>query len=138
MGRTQPTTAELKRQLVIELDRARTELAHESHLARVAWNPLALVTRSLQKHKLAWAIGGVVAGFLAVRLLLPPKFRSDKFSSSDTKRGSRSLLSSLFMTFAKRAAMNYASTQLRDQLQNYLDSLLKRQGSDSSSHVANR
>jgi hypothetical protein len=138
MGRSQPTTAEVKQQLVAELNRARAELAHESHLARAEWNPLSLAQRSFSKHKLAWIIGGVAAGAIAVRLLLPPKFRSDKFSSSDTKRGSRGLFGSLFMMLARRAAMNFASTHLKDYLQNYLESVLKRQGSDSSSHVASR
>ena len=138
MGRQKPTTAELKRQLVVQLDQARAELSFESRLASVEWNPAAMVRRSMEKHRIAWLVGGVAAGFLALRLLLPPKFRSDNFSGSDTKRGVKGFAGRMVTTFAKRAVMNYASTHLKDYLQIYLESLLKRQGTDSSSHVASR
>lgn len=135
MGSSQPTTAELKRKLIIELDRARVELGHESRMARAEFSPAAMAKRSLVKHKVAWVIGGVVTGVIVIRLLLPPKFRSDKFADSDTKRGFSGMLKGLFMTLARRAATNYATTHLKDHLQHYLESVLKRQGSDPSSHV---
>ena len=138
MGRPKPTTTELKRQLVVQLDRARAELAHESRLAKVEWNPAAMMRRSVEKPRLAWIIGGAVAGFIALRMLMPTKFKSDNFAGSDTKRGFRGLFGKLLTNFARRAAMNYASTHAKDFLQTYLESLLKRQGPDSSSHVASR
>lgn len=135
MGRSQPTTAELKRQLVIELDRARVELRHESSMARVEWNPATLAKRSLEKHKVAWIIGGAVVGLLAVRMLIPAKIRSDNFAGSDKKRGFSGMISGLLMTVARRAATNFATTHLKAHLQTYLDSVLKRQGPESTSHV---
>ena len=142
MGRPQPTTAELKRLLVAELELVRAELAHESRLARVEWNPVAIVRRSVQKHRLAWIIGGVFSGYVILRMLLPPKFRSDNFAGSDTKRREHGLFRRLVMTFAWPAAMNYASSYFKDYLQTYLESFLNRHGPvpdpDSSSHVASR
>lgn len=135
MGRPQSTT-ELKRQLLLELDSARAELANESRLARTEWNPATLARRSLEKHKLAWIVGGVVTGLVVIRLIFPPKFRSDKFGGSDTKRGFSGMMSGLFFTVARRAAMNFATTHLKDHLQNYLAAVLKRQGPDTHSHVA--
>lgn len=136
MGRPQPTTAELKRQLLQELDSARAELTYESRLARTEWNPATLARRSLEKHKLAWIVGGVVTGLVVIRLIFPPKIRSDKFGGSDTKRGFSGMMSGLFFTVARRAAMNFATTHLKDHLQNYIATVLKRQGPDTHSHVA--
>ena len=138
MGNPQPTTAELKRQLVAELDYVRAELVHESRLAKVEWNPAAIARRSIQKHRTAWIIGGVVTGFVALRLLTPAKIKSDNFARSDKKRGVGGLFSGLFMTFAGRAAMNFATTHLKDYLQAYLEPYLQRPGHDPSSHVASR
>lgn len=142
MGRQKPTSAELKRQLVLQLDQARNDLSRESSLARVEWNPLAMARRSMQKHKAAWIAGGMLAGVVVIRLLMPPKFRSDNLSGSDKKRGVKGLIGGLLAQFARRAALNYASTHLRDYLQSYLESYLNRPGpdtgSDSSSHVASR
>lgn len=137
MGRKQPTTAELKRQLVIELDRARTELVHESRLARVEWNPATLARRSLEKHKLAWVLAGAAAGVVVIRLLVPSrsKFKSDNFAGSDKKRGFSGMAGGLLITLARRAATQFATTHLKTHLQTYLDSVLKRQGPESSSHV---
>ena len=138
MGRSQPTTTEVKRLLLLELDRARLDLAQESRMARQEFNPTAVLKRSLEKHKVAWIAGGVLTGVIVIRLLLPSKFRSDKSGGSDTKRGFSGMMSGLFFTVARRAAMNFATSHLKDHLQHYLDSVLKRQGPDSPSHVASR
>ena len=111
MGRPQPTTSELKRQLLLELDSARAELTHESRLARTEWNPATLARRSLEKHKLAWVIGGVVAGLVIVRLILPPKFRSDKFGGSDTKRGFSGMAMEAEYTITSPHSSNATVTQ---------------------------
>ena len=48
------------------------------------------------------------------------------------------MMGGLLFMVARRAAMNFATSHLKDHLQNYLDSVLKRQGPDSPSHVASR
>jgi hypothetical protein len=138
MARSQPATSDLKRQLVVELDRARLALAHQTQLAQTHLSPAALVQRSVQKHKVAWIITGVVAGAVVVRMLLPPKFRSDKSSQSDKKRGVSGILRNIVFTVAQRAAMNFAKEHFQDQARSYLDSLLNRQGPDRTTHVPNR
>lgn len=139
MGRSKPVTAaELKRQLILQLDSARLELARESRLAQVQFSPTAWFQRSLQKHRIAWAVGGVFAGLALVRLVFPSKFRSDKSSHSDKTRGISGIARGLVMSVVQRAALNFARNNLKDHAQRYFDSLLKRPAADRSppSHVA--
>ena len=135
MARSEPATSDLKRQLVADLERARAGLARETRLAQEQLTPAALVQRSVARHKLAWVIGGVIVGVAVVRLLLPPKFRSDKSAGSDRKRGVSSVLQNLAFTVARTAAMNFAKDHFKDQARSYLDSLLNRKGPDRSPHV---
>ena len=53
MARPQSATSDLKRQLVVELDRARLALSLQTQLAQTHLSPAALVQRSVQKHKVA-------------------------------------------------------------------------------------
>ena len=142
MARSQSATSDLKRQLVEELESARAGLAQETRLAQTHLSPAAIVQRNVEKHKVAWIVGGVVVGVVIVRLLLPPKIRSDKSSQSDKKRGVSGVLRSLAFTVAQRAAMNFAKDHFKDhfkdQARSYLDSLLNRQGPAPSSHVSSR
>jgi hypothetical protein len=133
MGR--PTTKELKHQLIADLARARGELTTQAQEARLHLAPKALAMRSLQQHKVAWTVGGVVAGILIVRLMLPPKIRSDKWVQSDKKRPVSGGFGAVAYTMVRRAAMNYATKHFKDQAQHYLQSLLKRQDRDPNSHV---
>ena len=87
MGQPTPNTAELKRRVIAELELARADLFKETRRAQVDWNPATLARRSLQKHKVLWLIGGAVTGLILVRLVFPPKIRSDKSGGSDRKRG---------------------------------------------------
>lgn len=135
MARSTPATSALKRQLVLDLELARASLAEQTRKAQAQFSPFALVQRSVQRHKVAWIIGGIVAGVAIVRLLLPPKFRSDKSGQSDKTRGFTGIMRSLFFTVAQRAAMNYAKTHFKDQARAYFDSFLNRQGPDRSNHV---
>jgi hypothetical protein len=123
------TTSALKLQLVQDLQAARHALVQETHLAQVDLRPAALLSRSFAEHRTAWLIGGAVAGILLIRVLLPPKhIRSDKNDQPATKRGFRATITSLALSLARRAAMNYATDHFKDTAQNYLDSLLTRQG----------
>jgi len=138
MGQPSPNSAELKRQIIAELELARSALFTETKRAQADWNPVTLATRSFQKHKVAWIVGGAVTGLIVVRLLFPPKIRSDKFGGSDKKRGFSGFLSGLVFKAARNAAINYATTHFKDQAENYLHSMLNRQAPERPPHVANR
>ncbi len=129
MDRGNPTTpAALKLALVQQLHSARAALSHEARLAQVDLQPAALVRRSFAEHRTAWLIGGAVTGILLIRVLLPAKNRSDKNSEPAKKRGFRGLFTTLALSLARRAAMNYATDHFKDTAQSYLDSLINRQG----------
>ena len=85
MGKPSSNTAELKRKIIADLELARADLFIETRRAKADWNPVTLVSRSFHKHKVVWLIGGAVTGLFMVRLLFPPKSRSDKFGGSDKK-----------------------------------------------------
>jgi hypothetical protein len=124
-----PTNAALKAALVVQLQQARHDLARETRLAQTHLSPLAIARRSFTEHKIAWIAGASLAGIALVRTLLPARNnRRDKNDQTSKKRGLRGLLSSLAMTLAKRAAMNFATAHFKDSATSYLDSLLKRQG----------
>ena len=120
------TTAALKLQLVQQLRGARNALAQEARLAHVDLSPVAMLRRSFAEHRTAWLIAGGVAGIILIRAVLPTKIRSDKNTEPAKKRGFRGLLTTLALSLARRAAMNYATDHFKDSAQNYLDSLIKR------------
>ena len=122
------STAALKLELVQQLHRARTALSHETSLAQVDLRPAALLRRSFTEHRTAWLVGGAVAGIVLIRVFLPAKNRSDKNSEPAKKRSFRGLFATLALSLARRAAMNYATDHFKDTAQNYLDSLITRQG----------
>ncbi len=139
MGSTKPvSTAEVKRQLVAQLDSARQSLALQSRQAQAQFSPVEVVKRSLAKHRIAWAVGGLVAGLVVVRLLLPAKFRSDKSGHSDKTRGISGLLRGAASSVVRRAAVNFATNHIKDRAQSYLQSLLNRPSEPERppSHVA--
>ncbi len=138
MGKPSSNTAELKRKIIADLELARADLFIETRRAKADWNPVTLVSRSFHKHKVVWLIGGAIAGLFMVRLLFPPKIRSDKFGGSDKKRGCSGFLSGLVFKVARNAAINYATTHFKDQAENYLHSMLNRQAPERPPHVANR
>lgn len=137
MGKPTPSTAELKRQIIAELELARAGLVIETRRARDDWNPLAMVQRSLRNHPAVWIAGSAVVGFVAMRLLFPPKFRSDKSTGSDRKRGFSAILGSLLFKTARNAAINYFTQHFKDQAESYLYSKLNRhEGPERPPHVA--
>jgi hypothetical protein len=119
---------ELKQQLIRQLNEARVDLLAHGQLARHELSPRALVSRSVAQHKFAWVIGSTVAGIALLRILLPPKIRSDN-SGRPVRTGLlSSILSTVGSTLAKRAAAQFASSYLKDSAQNYLTSLFQRSG----------
>ena len=126
MGRTQRNAAEVKQRLLVELDAARSAISQQVALAQVELNPATLARQSMARHRWAWVAGGTLAGVILIRILLPPKFRSDKSGEIARKRGVSALAMGLVVTLVRRALTNYATTHLRDHAKNYLDSILNR------------
>lgn len=146
MGHKQGDAAELKRQLTAELEAARHAISREVALVQVQLNPARIAKRSMEKHRWAWVGGGVLAGVILVRLLLPPRsrtinfeasnFRSDKSGETARKRGVSAVAMGLVFNLIRRAATNYAVKHFREHALNYVDTILKRHGPpDSSTHV---
>ena len=126
MGRQQRDTAEIKRRLIVELDEARCGISHHASLAQEELNPAALVRKNVEKYRWAWIAGGAFAGVILIRVLFPPKFRSDKSGETATKRGVSAMALGLVFTLVRRAATNYATKHFREHAQHYIDSILNR------------
>ena len=137
MGRRQREAAEVKRRLVVELDAARRAITHEIGLAQVQFNPASMARRSMERHRWAWVAGGAFAGVILIRLLLPPKFRSDNSGETVRKRGFFALAAGLAFTLVRRAVTSYAAHHLQEHAQNYIDSTLNRRDPVRTDHVAN-
>lgn len=124
----QETAAEVKQRLVAQLRESRIVLSAEAEKARVQYTPAAIASRSLQNHKVAWIIGGAVAGLVAIRLLLPSKNRSDISGKTATKRGFSGVFGGIVKTFAQRAALNFAKDQIQTHFKDSLNSIFERPG----------
>jgi hypothetical protein len=119
-------TAAVKAQLRQQLDSARVELMAHGQLAKEELSPKALVSRSVAEHKTAWIIGAALSGLLLLRVILPPKIRSDN-SHRSVKTGLLSgLLNTVVSTLAKRAATQLATRYMQDSAQNYITSFFQR------------
>jgi hypothetical protein len=120
--------AAVKARLRQQLDEARVELLAHGQLAKEELSPRALVSRSVEQHKTAWIVGGAMAGLLLIRVLLPPKIRSDNSRRSDKTGLLSGLLNTMVSTLAKRAATHFATRYMQDSAQNYITSLFQRKG----------
>jgi len=114
------SAAEIKQRLVQQLAYARAGLVVEAALAKEQFRPLAIVTRSLTNHKVYWLAGTAVAGLILVRLLFPPKIRSDISGKTARKRGVSGLLRGAVMAFAQRSALRWVQDHYQDQILSYL------------------
>jgi hypothetical protein len=118
----------LKQALIRELQEARVDLLAHGSIAKEQLHPAALVSRSVAQHKVAWAIGSALAGLAIVRVLFPPKIRSDKTRPPDRTGLLSGVLGSLVQTLAKRAATQLATSYFKESAQGYLTSLFQRSG----------
>ena len=126
MGRKQRDAAEVKRRLIVELDEARHGIAYHAAMAQQELNPATIVRRSVEKHRWVWVAGSAFAGMILIRMLLPPKFRSDKSGETDKKRGVSAVALGLVFSLVRRAVTNHATKLLREHAKNYLESILNR------------
>jgi hypothetical protein len=111
-----------KQQAIADLEAARAGLRPHWQALTAAAHPKALVRRSVLQHPAAWAAGSLVAGFLAIRWLLPLK---DRKNGRDTpvksaKTGSLlALLASPLVGMARKAVLTYLTQNLQSYLRNH-------------------
>ena len=118
MPAQQPDRSELKRQLLVDLDRARLALAVHSEETARQLSPAAMVERSFQKHRAAWIAGAAVAGALALRFIFSPrapKLERDNFLKSGTKNRLFQLLAAPLLTVGKKAAVDFAAQYFKNR-----------------------
>lgn len=114
----EPDRSELKRRLLVDLDRARLALAVHSEETVRQLSPAAMVERSFQKHRVAWIAGAAVAGVLALRFIFSPrasKIERDNFLKSGTKAGLFRLLAAPLFNVGKKAALDFATQYFKNR-----------------------
>jgi hypothetical protein len=83
--------------------------------------PAALIQSSIQKHRIAWAAGALITGFIAVRLLLPSSRRKNERDSrpkSDKKSGLIALLTTPLFGLASKVVLSFVTTQVQNIIAN--------------------
>lgn len=110
-----------KQQALHDLALARTALGPQWQSATAVMRPAALIQSSIQKHRVAWAAGALVTGFIAVRLLLPSSRRKNERDSqpkSDKKSGLIALLTTPLFGLASKAVLSFVTTQVQNHIAN--------------------
>ena len=111
-----------REQAIAELARARAQLTQDWQAAAEFARPSNLVRHSIQKHRAAWAAGALVAGFLAVRTLLPSKgSKNERDSTADIAKKSTflALLASPLLGMARKSALSLATRQVQQFVQKF-------------------
>jgi threonine/homoserine/homoserine lactone efflux protein len=106
-----------KQQALHDLALARSALGPQWQQATAFLRPAALIQSSVQKHRVAWAAGALVTGFVAVRLLLPSSRRKNERDSrpkSDKKSGLIALIANPLFGLASKAALSFVTTQVQN------------------------
>ena len=117
-----------KQQALRDLELARHELARETGLVAEDWSPRAFMARSLERHRIFWIAGGVVAGLAAIKLLLPyrssPVLDEDDDLELERPQPSRGLSSGLLgllagplISMGRKAVTNYGMQFVQNWLQ---------------------
>lgn len=115
----QPQSASLnpKQQVLRDLELARASLAHHAGLAAREWSPRAMLSQSLERHRMWWIGGAVVAGLAAVKLIFSgSNNRRDIPGVAAKNRGLLAFLIAPLLAYGRKAAMEYG-TQI---LQSYI------------------
>ena len=111
------TRAELKKSLLVDLDRARLALARHKEEAAATLSPAAMVERSFKKHRAAWLAGATLAGAIVLRLVLTSsssKNERDNSAKSGTKGRLFRMLSAPLIAVGRKAALNYATQYFKN------------------------
>jgi hypothetical protein len=111
----------LKREALLSLEQSRGSLHTGVAAVREQLSPKALIQHSLEKHRTAIMVSAAVAGFLAVRLVLPGKQnRRDTSVKSATKRSLSSFLLSGIWGMAREPLLGLAAQQLLPVVMQYV------------------
>ena len=117
MSGNELSRSELKRKLLIDLDRARLALSIHSEEAARQLSPASIVERSFKKHRVIWIASAAVAGAIAVKWLFSSptvKIERDNFLKSDRKSTLFRLLAGPLLTVGKKAAFDFATQYFRN------------------------
>lgn len=110
-----------KQQVLRDLEAARAALGHHASLAAKDWSPKAMISHSIQRHRLFWIGGAALAGLAAVRLLFisssGANYRRDNLGPSAKKSGLLALLLTPLLAYGRKAALNYGAQIFQSYLQ---------------------
>ena len=115
------TTLTPRQQALQDLAKARARLGPQWHDTAAQLSPSAMIQQSVTKHRAAWAVGALVTGFLAVRMLLPSSRRKnerDSLPNSAKKSGLIALIATPFLGMARKAVLSFITTQVQHFVQN--------------------
>lgn len=109
-----------KQQALHDLEEARGALAHHAGHVAEEWNPKAIVTRSVQKHRAVWLGAAVIAGAAVLKLVWPSGgagHRHEPYLSESKSRGLLALLLSPLIGLARKSIMHYGTQWVENYLQ---------------------
>ncbi len=119
MARQQQKQLTPKQEALRDLEDARASLAHHATLAAEEWSPRAVIARSIEKHRVLWIGGAVVAGLGLMKLVWPatvPANKRDNFIAGAKNRGWIALLLSTLVAFGRKSALNYGAQMVESYM----------------------
>ena len=112
MARQQQERLTPKQQALRDLEDARASLAHHAALAVEEWSPRALLTRSVEKHRVLWFGAAAVAGMALLKFIWPvgdSNPRKHPILDGAKTSGLFALLLSPLLALARKSALNYGT-----------------------------
>jgi hypothetical protein len=121
MSQSHQNISASKRRILADLQTSRLQLSHHLHRTAQHLTPQAIVSRSIQKHRILWITGATLAGIAIVKLVFSgktPKNMRDTTQNSAKTSGILALLASPFLGMARKAIFQQLSSTLPDLLKN--------------------
>ncbi|MBL9114156.1 MAG: hypothetical protein JNJ83_04045 [Verrucomicrobiaceae bacterium] len=107
----------LKQRILQQLEASRSTIEEQATQVRDEYRPMAIASRSFSSHKALWIAGGVVAGLVVIKLLLPSRNnRSDISAKSAKTRGLTGLVRGVAFALAQRAVVNYIQDRVQEKI----------------------
>lgn len=106
----------LKQRAVRALEDSRRLLTDELSRASVFLHPRRLIEDNVRKHRVAYLIGGALAGLVTLRLLFAPRAAASSSSGSSFKGRLMGLLGTAMWPMLKGPAMAFAGRYLNAYL----------------------